>query len=287
MQDQPKMRRKPLLPASLDVLGSMRLDDRLDGLAGMAWAYSILHYSGMTARAAGIHFTPSPYLNTDKFGNTADSGIFNHYLKGKRKPIAGARGKNGVDLVTAVLKEPYGRRANAWLDNPLWRIFSRNVSHEYLGQFCGEGKIPVHIVPYLFNTDFSEIPAELAPRITKPSEFLYICAFYRSMHTDGYPSAMVPLMRHLLPQVANLDPVFGYIYAPFVRMLEDYYFKTDEQVLAAWPVDMPPCVDSQLPDQLFDDGPCPLHGTGKETKACEQCERGGGMLMPEFDWGSS
>lgn len=285
MEDQPKKRRKPLLPALPDVLGKMHLADRLDGLAGMAWAYAVLHYSGMTARAAGIYFTPPEYLITDKAGYTADSGIFNHYLKGLRKPIAGSRGKNGVDLVAAVLQEPYGRRANAWLDHPLWRIFARNVSREYLAIFVAEGNIPLHIVPYLFSTDFSGIPEELAPRITKPGDFLYVCAFYRSMHIGGYPSAMVPLIRYLFPQVCSLDPVFGYICAPFVRMLEEYFFKTDEQVAASCPVDVPPCVDPEFSDILLpDDGPCPLSGKGKAKHVCERCEGGGGGSVPELDW---
>lgn len=285
MEEQPRKRRRPLQPAASDALGTMHLADRLDGLAGMAWAYAVLHYSGMSARAAGIHFTPPEHLITDRAGHTADSGLFNHYLRGQRKPIAGARGKNGVDLVAAVGQETYGRRANVWLDHPLWRIFARSVSQEGLAIFLGEGNIPLQIVPYLFRDDFSEIPAEQAPRITKSGDFLYVCAFYRQMHIGGYPSAMVPLLRYLVPQVCSLDPVFGYIYAPFVRMLEEYFFKTDEQIAAACPVDVPPCVDPEFSDILLpDDGPCPLSGKGKTKHVCERCEGGGGGSVPELDW---
>jgi len=277
-------RRRPLMPAAPDALKHRRLADRLDGLAGMAWAYSVMHFSGMSARAAGIYFTPAEHLITAGNGYSADSGVFNSYLKGTRKPLSGPRGKNGVDLIAAVGKEDYGNRANSWLEHPLWKIFSRNAPQEYLAEFCAPDKIPLHIVPYLLTNDFSVIPAELAPRILRATDFLYVCAFYRAFHIGGYPSTLVPLIRYLLPQVCSLDPVFGYIHDPFVRMLEDYYFKTDEQVQDAWPVEEPPCFDPQFTDDMFDDGPCPLNGTGKAKHVCDRCESGGGGSAPKFDW---
>jgi len=273
------------MPVAPDALGQKRLADRLDGLAGMAWAYSVLHYSGMTARAAGIYFTPAEHLITDQSGYSADSGIFNQYLKGKRKPLSGPRGKHGVDLIAAVGKEDYGSRANSWLEHPLWRIFSREVSSQDLTTYVVESKIPLQIAPYLFSENFADMPADQAPRIVKANDFLYVCALYRSAHKGRYPSAMVPLLRYLVPQVCSLDPIFGYIHAPFMRMLEDYYFKTDEQVVATLPVDVPPCIDPAFSDVLLpDDGPCPLKGKGKATDVCDRCESGGGGSALELDW---
>lgn len=284
MEDEPKERRKPLLPAAPGVLGKKRLMDRLDGLAGMAWAYAVLHYSGMTARAAGIHFTPSEYLITDKAGHSADSGIFNQYLKGQRKPVAGPRGKNGVDLVAAVGQKTYGIRANSWLDHPLWKIFARDASHEFLSKFCAPDRIPLHIVPFLYTSDFSDTQPDRAPRIQKLRDFLYVCAFYRAMHMGGYSSALVPLIKHLVPQVCRLDPIFGYVHAPFVTMLEEYYFKTDDQAEAEWPLEMPPCVDTHYSDELFGNRSCPFYGTERAIKVCQRCESGAGKSPPEIDW---
>lgn len=272
------------MPAAPDALKHRRLADRLDGLAGMAWAYSVLHFSGMSARSAGIYFTPAEHLITAGNGYSADSGVFNYYLKGTRKPVSGPRGKNGVDLIAAVGREEYGSRANSWLEHPLWKIFSRNVSQEYLAPFCAPEKIPLHIVPYLFAKDLSAIPVERAPRILRARDFLYVCAFYRAFHAGGYPSTLVPLIRYLVPQVCSLDPIFGYIHAPFMRMLEDNYFKTDEQVLDAWPVEEPPCFDPKYSEDMFEDAPCPLNGTGKAKHVCERCEIGGGLIASEFDW---
>jgi hypothetical protein len=276
-------RRTPLKPAEPNALKHKCLSDRLDGLAGMAWAYSALHYSGKSARALGIHFTPVEHLITDRYGNSADSGIFGQYLKGLRKPQLGPRGKHGVDLVAAVGNESYGNKANFWLNHALWKIFSRDVSNEDLEAHLDERKVPLCIVSSLYSQDFSNIPPDEAPRILRGNDFLYVCAMYRSFHKAGSWSAIAPLIRYLLPQVCSFDPIFGYIHAPFLRMLEDFYFKTDEQVLAARPVDGPPCVDPDFSDVLIpEDGPCPLNGKGKAKHVCERCEGGGGA--PELDW---
>ncbi len=263
--------------AKPDALGQKKhLSDRLGGLAGMAWAFAVLHESGMTPRAAGIYFTPPENLKKDKNGDPVDAGVFRHYLSGERKPIAGPRGKYGVDLVAAVGKEIYGKVANSWLDHPLLKIFARDVSPVLLSNLCAEEKIPLHIVPSLLTKDFSDLSGEGAPAMRRLSDFLFVCAFYRMAHDGGYPSTIAPLIRYLIPQVCKLDPVFNFIHAPFVKMLEDYYFKTDEQVVSAWPVEMPPCVDPEFSQHEFTDGACLLNGRGKAKDVCNKCLSGGG-----------
>ena len=258
--------------AKPDSLGLQNLSNRLDGLAGMAWAFSVLSHSGMSPRAAGIYFTPPVYLKKDQHGDPVDSGVFRYYLNGKRKPIAGPRGKNGVDLVAIVGNEPYGSQVNLWLDHPLLNIFVRDVAPEYLASFCAVEKIPVHIIPSLFTKDFSDINWDAAPKVRRLSDFLYVCAFYKMLHTDGYASTVAPLIRYLVPQVCKLEPAFNFIHAPFVKMLEDYYFKTDEYVVEARSVDYPPCFDSEFSDPVITDGPCLLIEQGKAEDVCIRCQ---------------
>ena len=96
------------------------------------------------------------------------------------------------------------------------------------------------------------------------------------LNLGGLPSAGMPLIRNLTPQVCERDPVFRHIHAQFIKMLDDFYFKSDEEVVAAWPVEMPPCVDSEFSDHELVDGPCRLNGLGKAKDVCKRCLSGGG-----------
>jgi hypothetical protein len=51
----------------------------------------------------------------------------------------------------------------------------------------------------------------------------------------GYGNAGFPLLKYLVPQAVRLEPVLGYVQAPFMRMLEDFYYLGDEEMHARWP----------------------------------------------------
>ena len=265
-----KSRLKTLIPASSDALKQVRLVDRLHGLAGMAWAYAVLHYSGMTARAASIYFTPPEHLKVDKKGGPVSSGIIQKYLNGSHKPRTGPRGKNQVDLYGLVAQESYGAKANSWLSHPLWTIFQREVTDKYLQAFCTPRYMSIDIVENLFRTDFSD---EDGPKLKRFEEFLYVCAFYRSFQKAKYPSTIFPLLKHLLPKACELEPIFRYVQAPFLELVEKHYFKTDQQVKEAWPKVVPPCVDPRFSGQSSDGYPCPLMGIGDAKHICVECDQ--------------
>lgn len=264
-----KSRLKTLLPAPADALKQVRLVDRLHGLAGMAWAYAVLHYSGMTARAASIYFTPPEHLKLDKKGGPVSSGIIQKYLNGSHKPRTGPRGKNQVDLYGLVAQESYGQQANAWLSHPLWTIFQRDVPDRYLQTFCTPRNMSIEIVENLFRTNF---PEGKGPKLRRFEEFLYVCAFYRTFQKSKYPSTIYPLLKHLLPLACEFEPVLGYVQAPFLELIENSYYKSDAQIQDAWPQEVPPCVDPRFEGQSTDGYPCPLMGLGDAKDVCVECD---------------
>lgn len=213
-----------LPPPAADHLKQSDISGRLAGLRGMAWAYGVLLHTGYTASGASKRFAPSPENGREQ----SNSKLMYQYLKGDRAPTRGARGKYGFDLVAAVDAHPRGRMARKWLDHPLWMIFDEHTTGRDLEQFLEEDVYPPSLAEFSLCGDIPPI-GNLDERQRKTLElqifddFVCVCAFFRLGHLSGYKGAAYSLVEYLVPQASKIEPIFGYVHAPFLKMVRDFY----------------------------------------------------------------
>lgn len=217
-----------LEPASQNELKQLDLRERLEGLRGMTWAYAVLHYTGYSASGASKRFSPPLPIGQDP----NNSKIMYQYLHGERAPVQGPRGKYAYDLVAEVDKHPRVKVASRWLDHGLFHIFHPDTEGDALDPFLAHEVVPRINVQFIFENEFptSQMIAECRsekPEIQTFDNFLWVCAMFR-LASDKNSNQFFPLLRYLIPQAAMLEPVFGYVQAPFLKMLEDFYVCVDE-----------------------------------------------------------
>lgn len=195
----------------------------------MSWAYGVLLHTGYTASGASKRFSPPLAEGREQ----SNSKLMYQYLRGDRTPTRGARGRYGFDLVEAVDSHPHGQMATRWLDHPLWMIFDESTTGRVLEQFLGEDVYPPPLAEFSLH---GEIPPaeELNERQRRALElqifddFVCICAFFRLGHLaglrrSGHTPPTYPLLKFLVPQAGRLEPVFGCVQAPFLKMIQDFY----------------------------------------------------------------
>lgn len=213
-----------LVAAPANQLKQPDLAKRLEGLRGMAWAYGVLHHTGYSASGASKRFSPPVESEQDQ----ANSKIMYQYLRGDRAPTRGARGKYGFDLVAAVDKHPQGKLATKWLDHPLWLIFDPKTKGDELEPFLEEDFFPPALAEFVLAADLppqTELTSQQLEALELEifDDFVAVCAFCRGSHMAGYRPLGIGLLEHLLPQAGSIEPVFGYIQAPFLKMVQDFY----------------------------------------------------------------
>ena len=194
----------------------------------MSWAYGVLLHTGYTASGASKRFSP-PLVEGREQSN---SKLMYQYLRGDRAPTRGARGRYGFDLVATVDSHPHGQMATRWIDHPLWMIFDENTTGRELEQFLGEDVYPPLLTEFSVCTE-TPTGEKLDERQRRALElqifddFVCVCAFFRLGHLAGIrlgeTPPTYPLLKFLIPQAARLEPIFGYVQAPFLRMIEDFY----------------------------------------------------------------
>lgn len=215
-----------LQPAKSGALRHEALHARLDGLRGMAWAYSVLHHTGLSASKASLVF--SSRANPD----AATSNIMYQYLRGDRAPTQGGRGKFGFDLVKEVDSDPDGSNATPWLSHPFWEIFAEEISMDQLTDYTA--MVPAHLAACLLVQSPPSDPLDLdaqwgAPNINSLDEFVCLCANFRAALKAGYwPHGYWQLL-HAAERAALLDPVFGYIKVPFLEMVQRFFAEPAEK----------------------------------------------------------
>lgn len=194
----------------------------------MSWAYGVLLHTGYTASGASKRFSP-PLVEGREQSN---SKLMYQYLRGDRVPTRGARGRYGFDLVAAVDSHPHGQMATRWLDHPLWMIFDENTTGREIEQFLSEDVYPPLLAEF---SVCEEIPSaeELDERQRRALElqifddFVCVCALFRLGHLAGMRLGQTPttypLLKFLIPQAGRLEPIFGCVQAPFLRMIQDFY----------------------------------------------------------------
>ncbi|QOZ83772.1 MULTISPECIES: hypothetical protein [Chromobacterium] len=224
-----------LTVASADQLKQKDLKGRIEGLRGMAWAYAVLHYTGYTASGASKKFSPPGPEEKEP----TNSKIMYQYLQGRRAPTRGERGKYGFDLVTEVDRDPRGKHATRWLDHPLWMIFQPDTSGDQLEPYLEEEVTPPQLAKYFWNDRIVPPAATTGgsaqgPELQIFDDFLYVCAYFRLACMAGYASTGFRLVECLAPQAAALEPVFRYVQAPFMVMLEEFFYRNREQLTEAW-----------------------------------------------------
>lgn len=219
-----------LLPASADQLKQPTLPGRIDGLRGMAWAYAVLLHTGYSASGASKRFSPTPAGNVE----LNNSKLMYQYLRGDRAPTRGPRGRYGFDLVAAVDNHHAGCKATAWLDHPIWTIFDASISSRELEPFLNEEKLKPSVGQYWLDDEMPTEGAEASQLENALQSFdfdgyLYICAMLRAANFAGIRAKSgtplhFALLEYLTPHAARVEPVFGFVQAPFLQMIRDFHF---------------------------------------------------------------
>lgn len=217
-----------LQPAPADQLKQTDVSGRIAGLRGMSWAFGVLMHTGYTASGASKRFSPPLADGKDQ----SNSKLMYQYLRGDRAPTRGARGRYAFDLVAAVDAHPRGQMATRWLDHPLWMIFDEGTTDRDLEKFLGEDVYPPLFAEFAL---YKKIPPEveldarqkMALKLQIFDDFVCVCASFRLGHLAGLKIGNTPpqyaLLEFLIPQASRLDPVFRYVQAPFLRMIQDFY----------------------------------------------------------------
>lgn len=239
--NKPQNKREDLVTPDAGLLNNALLCKRLERLSGMAWAYTVLTRLDLTLYKANMAFAPHGYPS----GKT--SSKFNQYIQGKRAPRQQPADSKAYDIVREVEKAMNSTEATEWLNHPLWQIFARDVKDDKLASYlCPddvvdengeplagmEGKKPfrAYIVNSLLIT--TEPPADLPsiigtsqePKITSFEEYVHVCAMFRLSVKAGYWLGYW-LIAYLSNQAAEINDVFRFIRAPFLKMVDDYYGK--------------------------------------------------------------
>lgn len=233
----PMTEREDLLPAPAGILDNKPLVKRLEGLSGMAWAYTVLARLNLSRYKANVTFS------TKEFANSKTPSKFNQYIQGMRAPRQLPPGADAFDLVREVERVMQNAEATDWLNHPFWRIFSRTIDDKELKTFFSSfeefnnGEIGQR--KQLFGAKgtmlFAQFPpddigslkgTEDEPRIASFDDFVHLCAMFRMGVNAGYWLGLWQLI-YLSEQAAEMNDVFRFIRAPFVKMLEDYYGKPE------------------------------------------------------------
>ena len=224
----PKVFAPMFTQVSANHLDHLDVHGRLQSMRAMTWAHAVLRRTGFTASGASKRF--SPVLAR---GETQTNSKFMYaYLQGKRVPTRGARGKYQYDLVAEVDRYLNANVASKWLDHPLWKIFEPEASELFLGRLVSEDETPHLFSEWLLG---SPIPPKPAPpdkeieslKLQLFDDFVFVCAHHRLGHQAGYKPPASEFTEHLLPQAALLEPDFGYVEKPFLKMLNDFYIRTN------------------------------------------------------------
>ncbi len=207
-----------LKPAAADQLKQPDLAGRIDGLRGMTWAYAILHHTGYSASGASKRFSPPIELD----GEQPNSKLMYQYLRGERAPIRGPRGKYGFDLVEAVNKHHLANQATRWLDHPLWEVFG-DPAGKFVKDYAAEEDSAnemrmMRMLGYAYSSD---TPSQSENVLLDFDDFVALCCCHRIALHMGRD------LFHHVEQMAifasRVEPVFGYVQAPFLKMINDFY----------------------------------------------------------------
>lgn len=200
---------------------------RLDGLRGMAWAYAVLSATGLSGSAASKVFSGPVPIKLNPAGRPILSNIFYKYLRGERAPIPGPRGKHGFDLVGLVAAHPTAAEANGWLTHRLFQVLEPDAKIEWLADLLEEASEPIRAG--LASTVSKDSPAPIVDALGNPIELLHfddfvaVCGWLHATKKTGhYSPGHWVFVRHLYPQAARLEPVFDFISAPFIKMMDDF-----------------------------------------------------------------
>jgi hypothetical protein len=221
-------------PASKNLLKHPNLNKRVDGLKGMAWAYAACHFQEQGASYMGtIYKDQKPaQVNTPKNSiyingklkreiKITSSNVFYQYLKGKRAPIEGKRGKNNYDLVGDVHSNQKSGLAEKWFYHPFWKIFCENPSEIDLLNLINDA--PVEYEDHFTIPLNDHLLNQL--KLDSFDTFIAICAAYRlGLMTNNVPLiySSYELITHLTPQASTMDVAFNYIHKPFLKMILDF-----------------------------------------------------------------
>lgn len=125
----PEITRSWILPfAAPDIQTQETRLARLNGLRGMAWAYSVCHYLWKKPTTISLQYSaPNSSLGRAD-GPKQSSNVMHRYISGKSAPVRGPRGKLGFDLVGAISAHPKGALAERSLDLRIFKMLHPDIS---------------------------------------------------------------------------------------------------------------------------------------------------------------
>lgn len=240
-----------LRPAHADKLQQRLLVDRLDGLRGMAWSYATLYHSGLSPSKASLIFNDYPSGRLKAGEDKQSSNIMYQYLRGERSPTPGNRGKRNFDLVGEVDRDAKGQFATPWLTHPIFEVFQPDVTQKRLLELFAElddevitADTPIDIVEALFEVrqpwleHTGDAIEENAVGLKYFDQYVSVCAGFRGSQLSGqywpYESGY-NLLRYLAPLAAKCEPVFGYFAAPFLTMVNQFFYRADRKMCVELP----------------------------------------------------
>ena len=233
--------REDLLPVPADVLNEKTLAKRLAAMSTMAWAYTILSRLNLTRHKANTMFAPNEYPS----GKT--SSKFNQYIEGVHAPQRPTPESKAYDIVREAEAVMKSSEATEWLNHPLWRIFARDVGNDELASYLSssdadrdeEGASSNLNAKRPFRARGAALFAQYPPadlhslegtendlRIESFDDFVHLCAMFRLGVKQGYWLGHWQLI-YLSEQASEMNDVFRFIRAPFIKMLETYYGKPE------------------------------------------------------------
>ena len=137
-------------------------------------------------------------------------------------------------MVAAVDNHHAGCKATAWLDHPIWTIFDASISSRELEPFLNEEKLKPSVGQYWLDDEMPTEGAEASQLENALQSFdfdgyLYICAMLRAANFAGIRAKSgtplhFALLEYLTPHAARVEPVFGFVQAPFLQMIRDFHF---------------------------------------------------------------
>lgn len=229
-----KQRFGHLEPADRKIIKAKSQIAMLNGLRGMTWAYAVLYYTGLTASTASKKFSPDREIRLDAAGNPIISNIFYQYLRGERAPQIGPRGKSNFDLVAAVDRDRDGHQATYWLTHPLWEILNPSISLQRIREIMR--LMPGEISTLLFNSLdrnilYSRYSIERTPvneicSLATFDSFVALVALTREGQVigDSFLESQAQGAIMMAFPVAEEDPVFRYVFQPFLDYMCKYIF---------------------------------------------------------------
>lgn len=232
MDSPPIRRRSELKPAVKFVLKQKTQVGRLEGLRGMAWAYAVLHHTGLSASTASKKFSSKIQPGTDNRKSLVINNHMYKFLKGERAPINAPTGKYKFNLVEAVDKDPLGHLATKWLTLPLWDILHPLVTIQEIRKYLGG--LPKEFTSVAFshistNTLFNRIEdPRAALRVLYKQGTLQaytaVLALLRESHLTGNRTLNEHAWsthRLMLTKMLN-EQVFKLIHQPFLHYVEAF-----------------------------------------------------------------